>query len=81
MGRGHFKLPWGCCTAYLGAGITQWEVTEQRDEMVPTTNRASDLFDGVDDIKRPRTKFREITTLGILQSILNKSVRGVGWLR
>jgi hypothetical protein len=28
MGRGHSKLPWGCCTVYLGAGITQWEVTE-----------------------------------------------------
>lgn len=52
MGKGHSKLPWGCCTVYIGAGITQSGVTECSDEMVPTTNRASDLLDGVDDIKR-----------------------------
>ena len=42
--------------------------------MVPTTNRASDLLDGVDDIKRRRTKFREIAILGILESISNEFV-------
>ena len=52
---------------------TQWKVTGGSVEMVPTTNRASDLLDGVDDIKRRLTKFREVTTLGILESILSKS--------
>jgi hypothetical protein len=60
--------------AYLGAGVTQWEVvTKSDDEMAPTTNRASDHLDGVEEINRRRAKFCEMAALGILGSILNTS--------